>query len=152
MSDQDIRELADEAEEFDLNAGRGAPSAPRAQLTTGRMSKSHAALLMICGPVTASLCSAREPSGIGLGRESGPRSQTNDRRLPDDPPARGGGWLQAEARPPRVPRNRHHGLSRGRRHAGERPGHGRTREPAHDQLYDRTSDAITLDEVERITI
>jgi hypothetical protein len=34
----------------------------------------------------------------------------------------------------------------------ERPSHGRTREAAHDQLYDRTADIITLDELERIVI
>jgi hypothetical protein len=32
-----------------------------------------------------------------------------------------------------VPRDRHHRLSRGRRHARKRPGHGRARKPAHHE-------------------
>jgi len=50
-----------------------------------------------------------------------------------------------------VPRDRYHRLSRSRRHARERAGHGGARKPAHDQA-DRTSDAIAFDEVERIMI
>ena len=34
---------------------------------------------------------------------------------------------------PHLPCDRHHRLSRSRRHAGERPGHGRAREPADDE-------------------
>jgi hypothetical protein len=52
----------------------------------------------------------------------------------------------------RVPRHRHHRLPRGRRHARKRASHGRARECARTRLYHRTGDAITLDEVERITI
>ena len=43
-------------------------------------------------------------------------------------------------------------LTSRRRHARKRPGDGRARKPATTKLYDRTSDEITLDEVERITI
>ena len=44
----------------------------------------------------------------------------------DDPPAHGRGRLQGEARVPCVPRDGHHRLSRGGRHARKRAGHGRT--------------------------
>ena len=41
--------------------------------------------------------------------------------------------VQDQARLPRVPRDRHRRLSRRRRHAGKRPGHGGARKPANDK-------------------
>ena len=72
-------------------------------------------------------------SAIGrTGRLDGKRHAPG-RRLQHDPPAHRRSRFQDQARLPRVPRDRHHRLSRGRRHPRKGPGHGRARKPAHDQ-------------------
>ena len=70
-----------------------------------------------------------------------PKPMTPRRRLPHDPPSRGGGGLQEQARR-HVPRDRHHRLSRGWRHAGKRAAMAAHESPRTTKLYDRTGDEI----------
>ena len=67
-------------------------------------------------------------------------------------PAHGRGRVQDQARLPRVPRDRHHRLSRGRGTLENAQAMAAHESPRTTKLYDRTGDEITLDEVERITI
>jgi integrase len=64
------------------------------------------------------------------------------RRVPDGPPANGRGRPQRQARLPRVSRNRHHRLSRGRRYARKPQATAAHESPRTTKLYDRTGDQI----------
>ncbi len=55
------------------------------------------------------------------------------RRMADGPAPGGGAWHEGPDRLSYVSCDRHHGLPRSRRHAGERTGDGRARKSAHDE-------------------
>jgi integrase/recombinase XerD len=73
------------------------------------------------------------PLGSGPNRDIDRAADASHRRLSDGPPAHRRSRLEGQARLPRVSGDRHHCLSRSRRHAQKRPGDGRARKPAHDQ-------------------
>ena len=73
------------------------------------------------------------PLGARPNRDPDGPADASDRCVPDGPPPHRRGRLERQARLPRVPGDRHHRLSRGRRHTRKRAGYGRARKPAHDQ-------------------
>ena len=64
------------------------------------------------------------PVRSGPNRDPDRAADASHRCLPDGPPAHRRGRLEGQAWLPRLPRDRHHRLSRGRRYARKRPGHG----------------------------
>src|ERR1700719_3635297 len=69
------------------------------------------------------------PLGARRNRRAPRQADEPRRRLPHGAPAHGRRRLQGQARLPRVPRDRHHRRSRGRRNARKRPGDGGARKP-----------------------
>ena len=67
-------------------------------------------------------------------------------------PARGGRRHCNQARQLQFPRDRDHGISQERRHAGKGRRDGKPRSTRTTQLYDRRRDELNLDEIERIVI
>lgn len=88
---------------------------------------------------------------VALGPASGDRDAPF-RRVPDDPAAGGGTGGRHEDRLPLVARAGHHVLRGERRAAGARAGDGRARERASNPALRPRGEAVSLDEVEKITL
>ena len=91
--------------------------------TKCRRITSSSSSLMSISPRPESARTARPPVPLRGRQDRRAHRQADEphRCLSQGSPAHGRGRVQDQARLPRVPRDRHHRLSRGRRHAGKRP-------------------------------
>ena len=103
----------------------------------------------------AGIADDEEDPPLPLHRPAPPAHRPPDaphRRLADDQTPSPGHRPARRHLQPHLPGHRHHRLPEERRHHRARPADRQPRSPKTTKLYDRTSDQITLDEVERIVI